>query len=145
LRELLDTLNQLHVDSVDEFETKISEIGERSEKLSKPIDEIWAEWQPSSKLISANSQLIVLRVHEDDNGQELIISHHTEIGAIGLWLPEGGIKAAPGNLIDIRDSRVKVAKPPQTLLELHNIRGLVAVESPEAISFIAKTEDLLED
>jgi hypothetical protein len=31
------------------------------------------------------------------------------------------------------------------LLELHNIRGLVAVESPEAISFIAKTEDLLED
>jgi tetratricopeptide (TPR) repeat protein/rRNA maturation endonuclease Nob1 len=145
LRELLDTLNQLHVDSVDEFETKILEIDERSEKLSKPIGEIWAEWQPSSKLISANSQLIVLRVHEDDNGQELIISHHAEIGAIGLWLPEGGIKAAPGNLIDIKDSRVKVAKPPQALLELHNIRGLVAVESPEAISFIAKTEDLLED
>ncbi|RZD51467.1 MAG: hypothetical protein CXT67_08195 [Methanobacteriota archaeon] len=143
LRELLDNLNQLHVDSVDEFETKILEIGERSEKLSKPIDKTWEEWQPSSKLIPTNSQLIVLRVHEDDNGQELIISHHAEFGAIGLWLPEGGVKAAPGNLIDIKDSRVKVAKPPQTLQELHNIRSLVAVESPEKISFIANTEDLL--
>jgi tetratricopeptide (TPR) repeat protein len=139
LRELLDQLNQLHVDSVDEFETKISEIDERSEELSKPLDETWGEWQPSSKLISIDSPLIVLRVHEDESGQELIISHHAEIGAIGLWLPEGGVKVSPGNLIDIKASRIKVAKPPQALRELHNIRGLVAVESPEALSFTAKT------
>ena len=145
LRDLLDKLNELHIDSVDEFETKILQIDEKSEQLSKPLDETWGEWQPSSKLISSDSPLIVLRVHEDDNGQELIISHHTEIGAIGLWLPDGGIKAAPGNLIDIKDSRVKVATPPQALLEMHNIRGLVAVESPDSISFTAKTEDLVEE
>ena len=121
------------------------EIDEKREQLSKPLDETWGEWQPSSKLISSDSPLIVLRVHEDDNGQELMISHHTEIGAIGLWLPDGGIKAAPGNLIDIKDSRVKVATPPQALLEMHNIRGLVAVESPDSISFTAKTEDLVEE
>ena len=145
LRELLDKLNEVHVDLVDDFESIISEIGERSAELSKPLDDTWGEWHPSSKLISSESPLVVLRVHEDDNGQELIITHHSEIGSIGLWLPEGGINVAPGNLIDIKESRVKVAKPTQSLFEQHNIRGIVAVENPESLSFIVKTEGLIEN
>jgi len=142
LRELLDNLNDVHEDSINEFESKILEIDQKTEELSKPLDETWKEWQPSDKLISNDSPLVVLRVHEDEEGQKLIISHHLEIGNIGLWLPKGDFKVAPGNLIDINGSRVKVAKPPKSLHEKYNIRGLVAVEEPESLSFTAKTENL---
>jgi hypothetical protein len=96
-------------------------------------------------LIPDGAPLTVLRIDEDDDGRLLIITHHSEIGAIGLWLPEGGIQVAPGNLIHIQDSRVKVATAPEFLREIHNIRGLVAVEEPEALSFVVKTDDILDD
>ena len=106
------------------------------------MNDTWKEWQPSDKLISDDSPLVILSVHEDVEGQKLIISHHLELGNIGLWLPKGDFNAVIGNLIDIKDSRVKVAKPPEILHEKYNIRGLVAVEKPEALSFITKTGEL---
>ena len=142
VRELLDNLNDVHEDSKIKFESKIIEIEEKAEELSKPLNETWKEWQPSDKLISDESPLVILSVHEDVDGQKLIISHHLELGNIGLWLPKGDFNAVTGNLIDIKDSRVKVAKPPKTLHEKYNIRGLVAVEKPEALSFTAKTDEL---
>ena len=142
VRELLDNLNDVHEDSKIKFESKIIEIEEKAEELSKPLNETWKEWQPSDKLISDDSPLVILSVHEDVDGQKLIISHHLELGNIGLWLPKGDFNAVTGNLIDIKDSRVKVAKPPMTLHEKYNIRGLVAVEKPEALSFTTKTDEL---
>ena len=142
VRELLDNLNDVHEDSKIKFESKIIEIEEKAEELSKPLNETWKEWQPSDKLISDESPLVILSVHEDVDGQKLIISHHLELGNIGLWLPKGDFNAVTGNLIDIKDSRVKVAKPPKTLHEKYNIRGLVAVEKPEALSFTTKTDEL---
>lgn len=142
VRKLLDNLNEVHEDSKIKFESKITEIEEKAEELSKPLNETWKEWQPSDKLISDESPLVILSVHEDVDGQKLIISHHLELGNIGLWLPKGDFNALTGNLIDIKDSRVKVAKPPEILHEKYNIRGLVAVEKPEALSFITKTDEL---
>jgi len=142
VRKLLDNLNEVHEDSKIKFESKIIEIEEKAEELSKPLNETWKEWQPSDKLISDDSPLVILSVHEDVEGQKLIISHHLELGNIGLWLPKGDFNAVTGNLIDIKDSRVKVAKPPEILHEKYNIRGLVAVEKPEALSFITKTDEL---
>ena len=98
----------------------------------------------ASRLIPSGSSLVVLRVDEDDAGRNLIISHHHEIGAIGLWLPEGGVVAAPGNSIMVHDSRIKVAPPTDELRDIHNIRGVVAVEDSSALTFTAKTEDILE-
>ena len=138
VRKLLDNLNEVHEDSKIKFESKIIEIEEKAEELSKPLNETWKEWQQSDKLISDESPLVILSVHEDVDGQKLIISHHLELGNIGLWLPKGDFNAVTGNLIDIKDSRVKVAKPPEKLHEKYNIRGLVAVEKPEALSFITK-------
>ena len=129
----------------EEFESKISDIDEKAESLSKPLDETWKEWQDASKLVPTNSSLTVVRIDEDDNGRALIISHHPDIGSIGLWLPDGGIEAAPGNTIEIHGSRIKVAPPTKEFQESHNIRGIVAVENPEAISFIAKANEILDD
>ncbi|RJV02033.1 MAG: hypothetical protein DWC06_00250 [Candidatus Poseidoniales archaeon] len=145
LRLLLDDLNTISKEVAEEFESKISDIDEKAESLSKPLDETWKEWQDASKLVPTNSSLTVVRIDEDDNGRALIISHHPDIGSIGLWLPDGGIEAAPGNTIEIHGSRIKVAPPTKEFQESHNIRGIVAVENPEAISFIAKANEILDD
>jgi len=145
LRLLLDDLNTISKEVAEEFESKISDIDEKAESLSKPLDETWKEWQDASKLVPTNSSLTVVRIDEDDNGRALIISHHPDIGSIGLWLPDGGIEAAPGNTIEIHGSRIKVAPPTKEFQESHNIRGIVAVENPEAISFMAKANEILDD
>ena len=96
------------------------------------------------KAIPSGSPLIVLRVDADEEGRNLVISHHSELGAIGLWLPEGGVIAAPGNSIMVHDSKIKVAPPTDELRETHNIRGVVAVEDSSALTFTANTEDIIE-
>ena len=68
----------------------------------------------------------------------MVIPHHPELGAIGLWLPQGGVQTSPGNQIQIHNSRVKVATPIDILREIHNIRGVVAIEDIDALSLIAK-------
>ena len=145
LRQLLDGLNNISDEVSKEFEDKISDIDQRAMALSKPLDETWNEWQDASKLVPDGSPLIVLRVDKDDEGRNLIISHHSEIGAIGLWLPDGGVEAAPGNTIKIHESRIKVAPPTELLRDIHNIRGIIAVETSQAISFIAKTDEILHE
>ena len=113
--------------------------------MSKPLDETWNEWQPATRLLPDDSPLTVLRIDADDAGRNLVISHHAELGAIGLWLPEGGIQASPGNQIQIQDSRVKVAPPTDILRDVHNIRGVVAIEDAAALSFIVRTDEILDD
>ena len=144
LRQLLDGLNNISDDASDEFEAKISDIDQRAIELSKPLDETWTEWQDASRLVPSGSPLIILRVDEDDSGRNLIISHHPELGAIGLWLPEGGVNAAPGNQIMVHESRIKVAPPTDDLRDMHNIRGIVAVEESDALTFTAKTDEILD-
>ena len=145
LRLLLDRLNSISDVATKEFESQISEIDQKAEQLSKPLDQTWNEWQPASKLIPENSSLTIVRIDEDDDGRVLLVSHHSEIGAIGLWLPEGGVEAAPGSSIEIHESRIKVAPPTDILRDIHNIRGIIAVEDPEAIVFIAKTDEIVDE
>jgi len=145
LRQLLDRLNTITGDASQEFESQISNIDEKAEQLSKPLDETWKEWQPVSRLLPEQSTLTIVRVDEDDSGRVLLVSHHPEIGAIGLWLPEGGVDASPGSTIQIHESRIKVAPPTDNLRDIHNIRGIVAVEDPDAISFKVKTDDIISD
>ena len=145
LRLLLDRLNSISEVATEEFESQISEIDQKAEQLSKPLDQTWNEWQPASKLIPENTSLTIVRIDEDDDGRVLLVSHHSEIGAIGLWLPEGGVEAAPGSSIEIHESRIKVAPPTDMLRDIHNIRGIIAVENPDAIAFIAKTDDIIDE
>ena len=89
--------------------------------------------------------MTIVRIDEDDDGRVLLVSHHAEIGAVGLWLPQGGVEASPGSSIQIHESRIKVAPPTDELRDIHNIRGIVAVEDPDSISFMAKTNEILEE
>tara|TARA_B110000438_G_C15810374_1_gene649345 strand:+ start:119 stop:2017 length:1899 start_codon:yes stop_codon:yes gene_type:complete len=145
LRQLLDGLNEIDNASSTEFLARIADIDQKAMELSKPLDETWSEWQPATRLLPDGSPLTVLRIDEDDAGRNLVISHHAELGAIGLWLPEGGIQASPGNQIQIQDSRVKVAPPTDILRDVHNIRGVVAIEDAAALSFIVRTDEILDD
>ena len=145
LRQLLDDLNEIDEAASGEFTARIADIDKKAVELSKPLDETWSEWQPVNRLLPDGQPLTVLRIDEDDDGRNLVISHHNELGAIGLWLPEGGVNASPGNLIQIQDSRVKVAPPTEILRDIHNIRGIVAIEDPEALSFIVRTDEILDD
>ena len=145
LRQLLDGLNEIDDASSSEFLARIADIDQKAIELSKPLDETWSEWQPATRLLPDDSPLTVLRIDEDDAGRNLVISHHAELGAIGLWLPEGGIQASPGNQIQIHNSRVKVAPPTDILRDVHNIRGVVAIEDAAALSFIVRTDEILDD
>jgi len=145
LRLLLDGLNDIDDASSEEFTARIANIDKKADELSKPLDETWNEWQPATRLLPDGSPLTVLRIDEDEEGRNLVISHHSELGAIGLWLPEGGVQASPGNLIQIQDSRVKVAPPTEILRDIHNIRGVVAIENSDALSFIVRTDEILDD
>ena len=145
LRKLLDGLNEIDDASSGEFLAQIADINQKAVELSKPLDETWSEWQPATRLLPDDSPLTVLRIDTDDAGRNLVISHHPELGAIGLWLPEGGVQTSPGNQIKIHNSRVKVATPTDILRDIHNIRGVVAIEDIDALSFIVRTDGILDD
>jgi rRNA maturation endonuclease Nob1 len=145
LRKLLDGLNEIDDASSGEFLAQIADINQKAVELSKPLDETWSEWQPATRLLPDDSPLTVLRIDTDDAGRNLVISHHPELGAIGLWLPEGGVQTSPGNQIQIHNSRVKVATPTDILRDIHNIRGVVAIEDIDALSFIVRTDGILDE
>ena len=132
------------MDSKQEFESAITGIEKKAESLSKPLGDTWKDWQPASNLIPSGSDLVVVRVEKDENDRILVISHHSEIGSIGIWLPDGGIDASPGNILQIHGSRIKVAPPTKTLMQNHNIRGIIGVEDPDSISFVANSEEILD-
>jgi rRNA maturation endonuclease Nob1/tetratricopeptide (TPR) repeat protein len=140
LREYLDGLNNLDTSSSEAFEKQISNIEKQAEELAKPLDETWKEWQPASKLFPNNSQLTVMRLEVDNDGQSLVVCHQPELGMIGFWMPEGDLNISPGHKLSVGDSRVKVAVAPEFLREQHSIRALVALEKPEHISFSAEID-----
>jgi len=145
LRDLLDTLVSISEGNTEEFETRISSIEEKVEEISKPLNESWKEWQDSTNLIESDSKLTILRIEVDEGNRTLIVSHHPEIGPIGIWLPEGGISAAPGNTIELSKTRIKVAPPTEEMSNNHNIRAILALENPEMMEITAVTENIIDE
>ena len=67
---------------------------------------------------------------------------------LGAGPPAGNPSRHPSRRhqeIQIHESRIKVAPPTDNLRDIHNIRGIVAVEDPDAISFKVKTDDIISD
>ncbi|MDP6334144.1 MAG: hypothetical protein QF479_05860, partial [Candidatus Poseidoniaceae archaeon] len=140
LRLYIDGLNNLDKSSSEAFDKQISDIEKQAEELAKPLDEVWDDWQPASKLLPDNSPLTVVRIEVDKEGQSLVVSNHLELGVIGFWLPEGEFSISPGHQLSVGNSRVKVASAPEYLRKEHSIRALVAVENPEEITFSAQLD-----
>lgn len=140
LRLYIDGLNNLDKSSSEAFEEQISNIEKQAEELAKPLDDTWDDWQPASKLLPDNSPLTVIRMEVDEEGHNLVVSNHLELGVIGFWLPDGEFSISPGHQLSIGNSRVKVAAAPEYLRKEHSIRALVAVEKPEEITFSAQID-----
>ena len=140
LREYLDGLNNLDKSSSEAFDEQISNIEKQALELTKPLDETWNDWQPATKLISSNSPLSVIRIETDEEGQNLIVCNHLELGVIGFWIPVNDLNISPGQKLSISESRVKVAQAPEFLAKEHNIRAIVAVENPEQMIFSAELD-----
>ena len=142
LRDLLDGLNNIESDVEQAFSEKIDAIGERANLHNTPLEDTWSDWQPSKRLIPDGEALRVVRSEIDEHGHTLIVVHHVEMGALGLWLPEGRLPVSPGHVLSLGNTRVKVAKPTVELQDAHSIRGLVAVEDSSALDFIVATEEM---
>ena len=143
LRTLLDGLNQLNSEEAEEFAKKIKAIEQRVDEHNQPFEETWKNWQPSSKLIPEAATLRVVRSEVDENQDTLVVVHHSELGSIGLWLPEGEWNVSSGHLLSFANTRVKLAQPTVELQEKHSIRGIVAVEDSTQLTFTAPSEDLI--
>ena len=98
-----------------------------------PIEETWREWRESNDLVPDGEALSVVRVVEGDGGM-LAVVHHPELGGLGVWLPGEAPELAPGQRLTISGTRIKLAEPTKELTSNQNIRGVIAVESPEALS-----------
>ena len=142
LRDLLDGLNNIGSDAEKAFSEEIEAIGERANLHNAPLEDTWNDWQPSERLIPDGEALRVVRSEVDEHGHTLIVVHHVEMGALGLWLPDGRLPVSPGHVLSLGNTRVKVAKPTVELQDAHSIRGLVAVEDSSALDFIVATEDM---
>ena len=143
LRTLLDGLNQLSEQESIEFTKKIQEIEQLADEHTLPIETTWKDWQPSEKLVSTVATLNVIRSEVDDNNDTLVVVHHSELGSIGLWLPEGEWNVASGHQLSIGKTRVKLAPPTPELQEKHSLRGLVAVEDTSMLLFSAPKDDFI--
>ncbi|RJU92085.1 MAG: hypothetical protein DWC08_04970 [Candidatus Poseidoniales archaeon] len=143
LRTLLDGLNQLSEQESIEFTKKIQEIEQLADEHTLPIEATWKDWQPSEKLVSTEATLNVIRSEVDDNNDTLVVVHHSELGSIGLWLPEGEWNVASGHQLSIGKTRVKLAPPTPELQEKHSLRGLVAVEDTSMLLFSAPKDDFI--
>ena len=128
-RDLLDRLNEIQLESQEEIQVVNEEIDQLVESQLSPLNETWRDWRDSSDLIPENEALIVVRVVRNDEGV-LAVTHHPDIGGLGLWLPGESPDLAPGIAVSMGGTRIKLAEASDDLIESQNIRGVIAVETP---------------
>ena len=69
----------------------------------------------------------------DSDEGSLAITHHPDLGGLGIWLPGEAPELSSGLSISIRGTRIKLAEASSDLVESQNIRGVIAVEKPEEL------------
>jgi tetratricopeptide (TPR) repeat protein len=142
MRSLLDRVNAIGGDAVQRFLEQVEAIEDKRLQQQEPLPQTWSEWQPSAKLMGDDSSLEVLRAIREDGNLMLLICYHRELGNLGIWLPDSKIATSPNSRyrLDAGATRVKVAHPPEKIGELHNIRGLIAVEQPDSLTLEVVSE-----
>ncbi len=133
MRSLLDKVNNIGGQAAISFAAEVSAIEERRSWQEEPLADVWSDWQDSSALIPDATMEVLRGVKQDDS--LLLICYNSEIGNIGIWLPDSDIEAidASRHTVSI-NTRIKVAHPPDSLKREHRIRGIVALEDEGAIS-----------
>ena len=113
-----------------EMQVVNKEIDQLVESQLSPISETWRDWRESSELIADHESLVVVRVVKIDEG---VLQSLITLNLVGLGMAQGSPELAPGLALSITGTRIKLAEASKDLVDSQNIRGVIAVESPEAL------------
>jgi tetratricopeptide (TPR) repeat protein len=133
IREFLDSLNKVSSDKKKDVKSSQDAIRESMEDQQNYEIEFWDDWREADKLLMDDSTLRIVRSEVDDEGRVLLVVHHSLFGGLGVFIPNDAPEVSANQNVKLSGTRIKVAKPPESLEENHNIKGVVALEKPEAL------------
>ena len=133
IREFLDGLNKVSPDKKKYVESSQDSIRESMEYQENSEIEYWDDWREADKLLVDGSSLSIVRSEVDDEGRVLLVVHHSLFGGLGIFIPDDAPEVSANQNVKLSGTRIKVAKPPESLEEKQNIKGIVALENPEAL------------
>ena len=142
IREFLDGLNRVSSKMEEDVGSAQSVIKEAMEDQEKTEIEFWDDWRSADNLLTEGGYLRILRTEVDDDGRVLWVVHHTKLGGLGIFIPKGAPEVSSNQNVILSGTRIKVASPPDSLLENHNIKGIIALENPESLEIRLEESEL---
>lgn len=140
LRKYIDKLNDISGNQNEEFKQKMTEIETKASQLAKSQIEFSDEWQDAQQIFGSSSKMTVLRNEAIGEDESLIIAQDSEIGIVGFWLPQGDYNVSAGQNVTIKNTKVKLAKPPEELKIKHNLSAVIAIQDSNKIIFSANLD-----
>ena len=137
LRKYIDKLNDISGNQNEEFKQKMTEIETKASQLAKSQIEFSDEWQDAQQIFGSSSKMTVLRNEAIGEDESLIIAQDSDIGIVGFWLQQGDYNVSAGQNVTIKNTKVKLAKPPDELKIKHNLSAVIAIQDSNKISFSA--------
>ena len=143
MRQVLDQIHQQTVAQEKQVEEVVEQITKRQEDSTELA--FSNDWQDSNVVLNDDRPLYISNVVGESSEEQLILAQHPSLGSVGIWLPAKADAPQPGAKITLTNGRVKIAEPPQNLVELYTIRALIAIEFPESLVFQSLTNDAQEE
>ena len=137
LRKYIDKLNDISGNQNEEFKQKMTEIETKASQLAKSQIEFSDEWQDAQQIFGSSGKMTVLRNEAIGEDESLIIAQDSDIGIVGFWLPQGDYNVSAGQNVTIKNTKVKLAKPPKELKNKHNLTAVIAIQDSNKITFSA--------
>ena len=140
LRKYIDKLNDISGNQNEEFKQKMTEIETKASQLAKSQIEFSDEWKDAQQIFGSNGRMTVLRNEAIGENESLIIAQDSDIGIVGFWLQQGDYNVSAGQNVTIKNTKVKLAKPPDELKIKHNLSAVIAIQDSNKISFSANLD-----
>ena len=142
IRKFLDGLNTVSKEKkkdVELIQDSVQESMIDQENLELDYSD---EWKDARSILSDITNLNILRSEVDDQGRVLIIVHHSSFGGLGIFLPKNAPEVSANQNVILEGMKIKIAKPPEQLMNNHNIKGIIALENPEKLEIVMESVDL---
>ena len=142
IRSFLDGINEVSSDKEDQVRLSQDTIKESMEGLQINEMDYWDDWRDASKLLDDGSTLRIVRSEVDEEGRVLLVTHHSLYGGLGIFIPNDAPEVSANQEVRLSGTRVKVAPAPEALEESQNIKGVVALEDPQALEVRLEEPDI---
>ena len=142
IRRFLDGINEVSSDKEDQVRLSQDTIKESMEGLQVNEMDYWDDWRDASKLLDDGSTLRIVRSEVDEEGRVLLVTHHSLYGGLGIFIPNDAPEVSANQEVRLSGTRVKVAPAPEALEESQNIKGVVALEDPQALEVRLEEPDI---